>query len=111
MAELTTKAALVLHEKFVRNDGAIVEVVIWQLPQATQERPHALKYRMYFGREGKCVVRYDNESGKGDHRHIGDKEMPYRFVSLAKLRQDFETDIRKYGGDSESEEADSGINR
>ena len=102
MAVFTTKAVLVLHEKFVRNDGAIVEVVIWQLPRATPERPHALRYSMYFGRDGKCVVRYDNESGKGDHRHIGDREMPYRFVSLAKLRQDFDADIGKYGGNHES---------
>lgn len=98
-----------LHEKIVRDDGAIVELVIWQLPRATPDRPHALKYRLYFGRGGKCLVRYDNESGKGDHRHIRGKEMPYRFVSLAKLRRDFESDMRKYGG--EDEEEDSSIGR
>jgi len=97
----------VLHEKFVRDDGAIVELVVWQLPRATPERPLALKYRLYFGRSGKCLVRYDNETGKGDHRHIRGKETPYRFVSLAKLRHDFESDMRKYGG--EDEEEDSGI--
>ena len=98
-----------LHEKIVRDDGAIVELVIWQLPRATPDRPHALKYRLYFGRGGKCLVRYDNESGKGDHRHIRGKETPYRFVSLAKLRRDFESDMRKYGGKDEKE--DSGIGR
>ena len=106
MARLATKATLVLHEKFVRDDGAIMELVIWKLPRATQERPHALKYRLYFGRNGKCLVRYDNEAGKGDHRHIGGKESPYRFVSLARLRRDFETDVRKFGGEDEE---DSGI--
>ena len=96
-----------LHEKIVRDDGAIVELVIWQLPRATRERPHALKYRLYFGRGRKCLVRYDNETGKGDHRHVRGKETPYRFVSLARLRRDFEADMKKHGG--EDEEEDSGI--
>jgi hypothetical protein len=109
MATPARRAVLVLHEKFVRDDGAIVELVIWQLPRATPDRPHALKYRLYFGRGGKCLVRYDNETGKGDHRHVRGEETPYRFVSLVKLRRDFESDIRKYGG--EDEEEDSGIGR
>lgn len=97
-----------LHEKSVRDDGAIVELVVWQLPRATPDRPHAIKYRLYFGHGGKCLVRYDNEAGKGDHRHVRDKETPYRFVSLAKLRRDFESDIRKHGGENEE---DSNIGR
>ena len=101
MAKPAKSAILVLHEKSVREDGAIVELVVWQLPRPTPDRPHALKYRLYFGRGGKCLVRYDNESGKGDHRHVRSKETPYRFVSLAKLRRDFESDIRKYGGENE----------
>jgi|CXWL01.1.fsa_nt_gi hypothetical protein len=108
MATPARKAILVLHEKGVREDGAIVELVVWQLPRATPDRPHAIKYRLYFGRGGKSLVRYDNESGKGDHRHVRDKETPYRFVSLAKLRRDFEADIRKYGGENEE---DSNIGR
>ena len=101
MATSARKAVLVLHEKIVRDDGTIVELVMWQLPSATPDRLHALKYRLYFGRGGKCLVRYDNETGKGDHRHVRGKETPYRFVSLAKLRRDFESDVRKYGGKDE----------
>lgn len=108
MTRSARTAILVLHEKIVRDDGAIVELVVWQLPRATSDRPHALKYRLYFGRGGKCLVRYDNESGKGDHRHVRGKETPYRFVSLAKLRRDFESDMRKYGGENEE---NSGIGR
>ena len=108
MAKLATKATLVLHEKLVRDDGAIMELVIWKLPRATDERPHALKYRLYFGRDGKCLVRYDNEEGKGDHRHIGGKETPYRFVSLEKLRRDFEMDVRKSGGHDEKDSSIGG---
>jgi hypothetical protein len=91
MAIKATTATLLFHEKVVRADGTIIELVIWRLPRATADRRHGLKYRLYYGRGGKCFVRYDNEE-------------PYRFVSVAKLRRDFEADIRKYGGDNEEED-------
>ena len=40
------------------------------------------------------IVRYDNERGKGDHRHIGQHEEAYLFVSLEKLIEDFWRDVR-----------------
>jgi hypothetical protein len=104
MAGKATRATLLFHEKLVRADGAIIELIIWRLPRATADRRHGLKYRLYFGRDGKCLVRYDNESGKGEHRHIGGREEPYRFVSVAKLRRDFEADIEKFGGKHEEED-------
>ena len=104
MARKATKAALLLDEKVVLADGAIMELVIWRLPRATPDRSHGLKYRLYFGRDGICVVRYDNESGKGDHRHIKGREESYSFTSVEKLRRDFEADIRKYGGVNETKD-------
>ena len=95
---------MLFHEKFVRGDGAIIEAIIWRLPRATADRRHGLKYRLHFGRGGQCLVRYDNESGKGDYRHVGGREEPYRFVSVAKLRRGFEADIEKYGGGHEEED-------
>jgi len=41
------------------------------------------------------IVRYDNERGKGDHRHIDDSEESYTFSTLRKLVEDFETDIER----------------
>jgi hypothetical protein len=32
-----------------------------------------------------CVVRFDNEAGKGDHLHVGDQERPYVFTSTETL--------------------------
>jgi len=104
MAVKATRATLLFHEKVVRADGTIIELIIWRLPRPTPDRHHGLKYRLYYGRGGKCLVRYDNEAGKGDHRHVKGREEPYRFVSVAKLRRDFEADIRKYGGDDEEED-------
>jgi len=61
------QAKLIYQEKYVYTDGTIREMVLWQLPQKTTENPHGLKYRLYYGLgDGTCVVRYDNETGKGD---------------------------------------------
>jgi hypothetical protein len=71
-------------------------MVLWRLPKATVERPHGFKYRLYYGHEAKGVsIRYDNEHGKGDHRHIGDVEETYQFVSVEKLVADFLSDIEQ----------------
>jgi len=37
----------------------------------------------------RCVLRYDNERGKGDHKHCDDQETPYRFRDLPLLLADF----------------------
>ena len=46
--------------------------------------------------DGICVVRYDNEVGKGDHRHIGGKESSYPFKTQDKLIADFQRDIVRW---------------
>jgi len=97
------KATLLLHEKVVLPDDFIMETVLWQLPEPTPERPHGLKYRLYYGRRGVCLVRYDNETGKGDHRHVGGREMPYEFKSVEQLRRDFENDVKAAGGKDEKD--------
>lgn len=96
-------AVLLLHERIELPDDVVVEIAIWRLPQPTPDRPHALKYRLYFERRGKCLVRYDNESGKGDHKHVGGKEKPYQFVSVRRLREDFWADVVRLGGYDEQE--------
>jgi hypothetical protein len=97
------KAELLLHEKVVLPDESIMEIVLWSLPQPTPERPHGLKYRLYYGRHGVCLVRYDNETGKGDPRHFRGREMPYDFKSVEQLRRNFEKDMRAAGGKHEKD--------
>lgn len=86
-------AKLLFRDKYVYADGAIREMVIWSLPEPDQERPHGLKYSLFYGRPGKCLLRYDNERGKGDHRHAGDQETSYDFKSVEQLIRDFKVDI------------------
>ena len=89
------KAKLMHRIKYVYTDGAILQIVIWQLPSVSPERKHGLKYSLYFGDAcGKCFVRYDNESGKGDHKHIAGCEEPYIFSTIEKLVEDFKADMR-----------------
>ena len=97
------RAEILLEERIELPDGAVVEIVIRRLPRPTPDRRHGLKYRLYLGRRGRCLVRYDNESGKGDHKHVGGKERPYRFVSVRKLREDFWADVVRRGGYDEPE--------
>jgi hypothetical protein len=87
-------ASLIFRSKFQYPDGALREMVLWRLPKATKERSHAFKYRLYYGSESEGLsVRYDNETGKGDHRHMGHLEEPYEFESVEKLVADFLSDI------------------
>ena len=82
--------------KEVREDGSVVEVVVWQVPESVTPSTHAYKYRLYFGKDGACRIRYDNERGKGDHKHIGDIELDYVFESLEKLLADFRRDVENW---------------
>jgi hypothetical protein len=71
-------------------------MILWRLPTSTPDRPDGLKYRLYYGlADGTCLVRYDNESGKGDHRHYRGREQPYRFLSVEALVQNFVADVAK----------------
>lgn len=89
------KAKRIFYDKAVFPGGAIVEMTIWQLPRTTAERPHGLKYSLFYGREDIRIVGYDNERGKGDHRHIGGVETRYRFVSVEKMVADFLADVER----------------
>ncbi|MGE5027128.1 MAG: DUF6516 family protein [Betaproteobacteria bacterium] len=89
------KARLIRYLKKIYPNGVLVEMVFWQLPKPTKDRPHGLKYRFYCGQKDRCIVRYDNENGKGDHIHYGTEEHPYVFVSPEQLVADFLGDIAK----------------
>jgi Family of unknown function (DUF6516) len=92
-------AKLLQRSRFVYADGALREMVLWQVPR-TADQPSGLKYRLYYeDSEGNCLVRYDNERGKGDHRHGIDREAPYQFIDVDALVADFLADIRRLRGE------------
>lgn len=90
------KAKLLARNKILFTDNCIVELIIWELPVKTEDRPHGYKYRLYYGdSNGNCIVRYDNEAGKGDHKHIGNQEISYQFINIDLLLENFEQDVNE----------------
>jgi Family of unknown function (DUF6516) len=90
------KAELLHRERHVLSENAFVEIVVWRLPRSARGSMHRLKYRLALVVAGECVLRYDNEAGKGDHRHIGNIETPYMFHSYEKLMSDFWADVERW---------------
>ena len=70
-------------------------MVVWHVPKSVQASEHPFKYRFVFVRDGQRLVGYDNERGKGDHRHLGRSEMPYAFINESRLLEDFWQDVKE----------------
>jgi len=69
--------------------------VIWQLNQPLEGSNHSYKYRLAYVVDERCVLRYDNELGKGNHCHVGNIEVPYQFKSIEQLIDDFFAQIKQ----------------
>jgi len=81
------------YEKRRFDDGATLEVTIYAVPSPVPGSRHRLKYSLFYGKDGKRLIGYDNERHKGDHRHYGSREMPYRFSTVERLIADFLADV------------------
>jgi len=90
------KATELLQRRLPYSEDSFAELVLWQLPQPLPGSNHSYKYRLAYVVRGVCVLRYDNESGKGDHRHYKGKESRFSFESPEKLIQAFQRDIARY---------------
>lgn len=87
------KATLLFRERIGVTEATFVELVAWHVPSPVRGSAHHFKYRIALVSDGECVLRYDNEAGKGDHRHWGGKEAPYAFRDLKTLQADFWKDV------------------
>jgi hypothetical protein len=92
------KAELLFHQRIDYDDGAIVEMVLWRVPTPVPPSAHGLKYSLFYGFPGVRLVGYDNERGKGDHRHFQGQEKKYVFRSVEQLMADFWRDVRSLRG-------------
>ena len=79
-------------------DGSFVDIVIWRVPRPVRGSAHNFKYRLAYVVGGMCVIRFDNEAGKGDHIHVGDQEHPYVFTSTETLLRDFRAAVLAWRG-------------
>ena len=89
------KARLAFHDKAVYPDGDVIEMTIWEVPSPVLGSKHFLKYSLFYGVGNQRIVGYDNERGKGDHKHIADREEQYQFTSVEQLMADFLSDVAK----------------
>lgn len=86
------KARLIIHDKDTDELGNTVEIKMWQVP-VTKDTPHGYKYSLVYIVDGERVIGYDNERGKGDHRHLEGNETRYEFKGLRELVADFRKDM------------------
>lgn len=88
-------AELVLRTRHLVR-GGIVEMVVWRVPQPVRASTHAFKYRLVYLHNGQRLVGYDNERGKGDHKHLGGRELHYMFSDVQTLINDFLADVEQH---------------
>jgi len=90
-------ATLLLRERVVLAEDVFAEIRIWQVPRAVRGSSHDLKYTLALVAAGRCVLRYDNEAGKGDHRHMEDgREVTYAFRDAEGLIADFWMEVDEW---------------
>jgi hypothetical protein len=90
------KAELLLNERHLIAEDRFVELRVWRVPSPVRGSAHPYRYALALVVNEECVLRYDNEPGKGDHRHIGENEEPYAFVSAERLLDDFWKDVDQW---------------
>ncbi|MGQ3054488.1 MAG: toxin-antitoxin system TumE family protein [Roseateles sp.] len=90
------KAILLVRRRVVLAADAFAEVAVWRVPEPVSPSEHLFKYRLAYVVGGKCVLRYDHERGKGDHRHFGAQELDYVFSTPEQLMLDFNADIQRW---------------
>jgi hypothetical protein len=90
------QAELLIDERHVLDPRMFVEIVVWQLPRPARGSAHRFKYRLALVVDGVCMLRYDNETGKGDHRHVRELEEPYVFSDADTLLADFWRDVEEW---------------
>lgn len=89
-------AQLLLKERYVLSETDFVEMVVWSVPSPLPGSQHSYKYRLALVSKGTCVLRYDNEAGKGDHKHLEQTEQPYLFTNVDNLQSAFWDDVEAW---------------
>ena len=93
------RAQLIRSDKLVLEDGAIRQIRIWLVPEPVLPATHHFKYSLVYVLRGKRLIGFDNERGKGDHRHLRGTETPYAFKGITKLLADFEELMKQERGE------------
>lgn len=106
MAERKAERLLYVREDL--GDGTVLELRLWRVPEPIPPSEHRFKYALFYGRPGARLVLYDNERGKGDHKHVREVESPYVFTTPDALVADFLADVRAFRAEDEEAGDDEG---
>ena len=93
------RAVALVRTRLVYSGVSFAELVLWQLPKPLAGSAHTFKYRLAYTVRDVCVVRYDNEAGKGDHRHVDGAERANAFTGPDDLIAAFQADIARWNHD------------
>jgi hypothetical protein len=94
------KAVELIRARIAFSESSFAELLLWRLPKPLEGSMHEYKYRLAYVVRGECVLRYDNEIGKGDHRHFGEEENAYVFTTPEQLVADFQKDIARWNNEN-----------
>ncbi|MEI6304177.1 MAG: DUF6516 family protein [Betaproteobacteria bacterium] len=94
------KAVALVRTRITYSAKTFAELVLWQVSRAVAGSGHRFKYRLAYVVNNECVLLYDNEIGKGDHRHFDGKENSYKFTTPDQLIIDFQQDIARWNNEN-----------
>lgn len=86
---------LIKKRAYFPEEDAFTSITVWAVDPSIRGSQHEYKYSLAYVVHGVCVMRYDNEAGKGDHKHIGDTEFQVTFSGLADLVNQFFDDVNR----------------
>ncbi|MEI7713645.1 MAG: DUF6516 family protein [Rhodospirillales bacterium] len=82
-------ASLLLRERYLLGEDRFAEIDIRQGPNPVPGSAQIYKYRLAFVVADVCVLRFDNEAGKGDRRHSAGRETEYVLSNRQQSVADF----------------------
>lgn len=95
------KAKLLVDRRVTLTATGFVELVLWHVPQPVKGSSHGYKYRLAYVVDGVCVLRFDNEAGEGDHKHVGDEESRIAFTGPDQLLADFCSEVQRWNDEND----------
>ena len=98
-SERRVATELLVHEKDTDSEGHLTEVIVWRVDPNSRQ-PDGFRYRFAFVPHGskEPAILYDNHHPKGHHRHVGGREVAYRFSTIAQLQADFRAEVAAWRG-------------
>ncbi|MGQ8708124.1 toxin-antitoxin system TumE family protein [Serratia sp. TSA_198.1] len=88
-------AILIMKRRIWLDRSSLLSLVVWDVTPSVRGSNHRYKYRLAYIVQDVCVLRYDNEAGKGDHKHLGAAEVPIEFIDINQLVDDFVTEVNQ----------------